>query len=262
MKRPFKSVSFGSMLCFFALYPVLISGTHKTASALDAGSTATNILPPAVTVSVIPVIKSEEELLQEEANALYDSIGGKKYGLSPKAFACAFKGYKHLLEKKQLNKDDVLSICDFSLSSRRKRMFVIDVEQKKLLVNTWVAHGRNSGGEYARSFSNGMESHKSSLGFYVTRNTYYGEHGLALKIKGLENGINDKADERNIVIHGSEYVGAKYLRSNRVNGRSFGCPAVPKKDSDKVIQTIKGGTCLFIYHPTTKYLTKSKILND
>ena len=128
-------------------------------------------------------------------------------------------------------------------------------------MNTYVAHGRNSGGEYARSFSNKPESHKSSLGFYVTRNSYYGDHGLALKIDGLENGINDKADARNIVIHGSDYVGSGYLRGNRINGRSFGCPAIPKKDTQKLIHTIKGGSCLFIYHPTTHYLAKSTILN-
>jgi L,D-transpeptidase catalytic domain len=255
-------VSFGSLLCFFALYPVLISGTHKKVADEEAisatASTSTHLPSPVIKTA----IKCSAEILMEEADAMYDSIQGKKIGLSRKAFECAWKGYKHLQETGQLRNNEVLSICDFSLSSRRKRMFIIDVAEKKLLMTTWVAHGRNSGGEYARSFSNSAESHKSSLGFYVTRNTYFGDHGLALKIKGLENGINDKADERNIVIHGSEYVGSGYLQSNRVNGRSFGCPAVPVKDTEKVISTIKGGSCLFIYHPTTRYLSKSKILND
>jgi hypothetical protein len=82
-----------------------------------------------------------------------------------------------------------------------------------------------------------------------------------LKIDGLENGINNNADERNIVIHGSKYVGPNYLRYNRVSGRSFGCPAVPTKDTQKVINTIKDGSCLFIYHPAKIYLSRSKILN-
>jgi predicted DNA-binding WGR domain protein len=181
--------------------------------------------------------------------------------MSRKAFEYAWKGYKNLLTKRKINKDEVLSICDFSQSSRKKRFYIIDVEQKKVLINTWVAHGRNSGGEYARSFSNRAESHQSSLGFYVTRSTYYGGHGLALKIDGLEKNINDQANARNIVIHGSKYVGAKFLRQSRINGRSFGCPAIPETDNNKVIETIKGGSCLFIYHPTKSYLQNSKVLN-
>jgi hypothetical protein len=129
------------------------------------------------------------------------------------------------------------------------------------LINTYVAHGRKSGSEYARSFSNNPDSHMSSLGFYKTETTYYGDHGLALKIEGLEKGFNDKADERNIVLHGSKYVGADYLRYNRFSGRSFGCPAIPSSQVSSVVNTIKNGSCLFIYHPTKKYLTQSKILN-
>jgi hypothetical protein len=128
-------------------------------------------------------------------------------------------------------------------------------------MNTYVAHGRRSGSEYARSFSNNPESHKSSLGFYLTEHTYYGDHGLALKIQGLERGINDKAGSRNIVIHGSEYVGPDFLRWNKFSGRSFGCPAVPSSDNQELIETIKNGSCLFIYYPTKKYIRKSKILN-
>ena len=135
------------------------------------------------------------------------------------------------------------------------------MEEKKVLINTWVAHGRKSGSEFARSFSNRMESHKSSLGFYLTEQTYYGDHGLALKIQGLERGFNDKAAKRNIVVHGSDYVGPDFLKWNKANGRSFGCPAVPSDDIDEVIETIKDGSCLFIYYPTKKYLVKSKILN-
>jgi hypothetical protein len=255
MYKPFKSVSVGSLLCLFFSWPVLISGTHKQ----DESKETPTII--STTSSAVTVIKSASQLLLEEADALYDSMHLKKWGLSKKAFEYAWKGYKQLLDERRLNNDEVLSICDFSQSSRRKRLYIIDVAEKKLLLNTYVAHGRNSGGEYARSFSNKDESHKSSLGFYVTRNTYYGDHGLALKIDGLENGINDRADERNIVIHGSQYVGANYLRNNKMNGRSFGCPAVPAKDTQKVIYTIKDGSCLFIYHPTKVYLTRSRILN-
>ncbi len=161
-----------------------------------------------------------------------------------------------------MDKKSILSICDFSQSSKNKRLYIIDVENMKLVLNTYVAHGKNSGSEYAKSFSNSPESLKSSLGFYVTRNTYNGCHGLSLKIQGLEKGFNDKADERNIVVHGSDYVGYDFVRFNHFSGRSFGCPAVPSRQTPLVINAIKEGSCLFIYHPTKQYLTHSKILNS
>jgi hypothetical protein len=149
-----------------------------------------------------------------------------------------------------------------SQSSRNKRLYVLDLEQRTVLINTYVAHGRNSGREYARLFSNNPASHKSSLGFYVTEDTYYGSNGLSLKICGMERGFNDRANGRNIVIHGSEYVGPDFMRMNHFNGRSYGCPAVPADETETVIDAIKGGSCLFIYHPTKKYIGRSKILNS
>ncbi|HEY6504330.1 MAG TPA: murein L,D-transpeptidase catalytic domain family protein, partial [Chitinophagaceae bacterium] len=110
-------------------------------------------------------------------------------------------------------------------------------------------------GEYARKFSNRPESHQSSLGFYITKNAYSGEHGLSLRVVGLEPGFNDRAYRRAIVLHGATYIGGGF------SGRSYGCPAVPKEECRKIINTIKNGTCLFIYHPEKKYLRGSKILN-
>ncbi len=205
--------------------------------------------------------KIASALIAAEATCLYDSMDLKSCGLSEKAFEYAYKGYRYLVNHHLLIRNDVISICDFSQSSRSKRLYVVDLEQKKILINTYVAHGRKSGSEFAKSFSNNAESHKSSLGFYITQQTYYGDHGLSLKIRGLEKGFNDKAYKRNIVIHGSEYVGPDFLSMNKFCGRSFGCPAVPSAETDQLIQTIKNGSCLFIYYPTKKYITKSKILN-
>jgi hypothetical protein len=202
------------------------------------------------------------EDFEAEVSTLYDQIELKQFGLTRKAFEYAYKGYVYLLQHHLLRRTDVLSICDFSQSSRNKRLYVINMDQKTVLLNTYVAHGRNSGSEYARTFSNNPKSHKSSLGFYVTRETYYGDHGLSLKIHGLEKGFNDKADRRNIVIHGSHYVGQDFLLDNEFNGRSFGCPAIPFSETEQVIESIKDGSCLFIYHPTKKYIVKSKILNS
>lgn len=198
---------------------------------------------------------------EAEVSGLYNETDLEESGLKRSVFEYAYKGYLVLLQQHKLTRSDVITICDFSQSSRSRRLYIVDLENKKILVNTFVAHGRRSGGEYAKAFSNSASSHKSSLGFYVTEQTYVGKHGLSLKIHGLEKGFNDKADRRNIVVHGSKYVGESFLQSNRVNGRSFGCPAVPISDVSDVIEDIKGGSCLFIYYPAKKYLKVSKILN-
>ncbi len=170
------------------------------------------------------------------------------------------KGYELLENKGKLRNSNILTICDFSKSSTEKRMYIIDVANYKMLLNTYVAHGKNSGGEYARKFSNKVKSLASSLGFFVTKNIYFGKHGLSLKLAGLEPGYNDKAEQRAVVIHGAPYIGDNLLHSSYM-GRSFGCPAVPKAQASKVISLIKDGTCLFIYHPSASYLHGSKILN-
>ena len=196
-----------------------------------------------------------------EMELIYDSLQLGKKGLKKEAFNYAYAGYKKLEEEGKLNKEGLITICDLSQSSRRKRLYLIDLNECKLLLNTYVAHGKNSGGEYARKFSNKPESLQSSLGFYRTKTTYYGGHGLALTISGLEPGFNDKAERRKIVVHGSQYIGDNYRRWGKFMGRSFGCPAVPMKQSKILINTIKDGSCLFIYHPSKTYLKGSKILN-
>ena len=204
---------------------------------------------------------SKAAAFAEEVSNLYTQIDLKQSGLTKKAFEYALKGYYYLLDHHWLNKTNILSICDLSQSSRNRRLYVVDLEQKKVLVNTYVAHGHNSGKEFANSFSNNPSSHKTSLGFYVTQGTYYGNNGLSLKMRGMERGFNDRAGGRNIVVHGSEYVGPDFLQMNKFCGRSYGCPAVPADESENIIDLIKEGSCLFIYHPTKKYISRSKILN-
>jgi len=205
---------------------------------------------------------SKAAAFAEEVSNLYTQIDLKQAGLTKKAFEYALKGYYYLLDHHWLNKTNILSICDLSQSSRNRRLYVVDLEQKKVLINTYVAHGHNSGKEFANSFSNNPSSHKTSLGFYVTQGTYYGNNGLSLKVRGMERGFNDRAGGRNIVVHGSEYVGPDFLQMNKFCGRSYGCPAVPADESENIIDLIKEGSCLFIYHPTKKYISRSKILNS
>ena len=140
-------------------------------------------------------------------------------------------------------------------------MYIIDVKNYKVLFNTYVAHGKNTGLQYAEKFSNRPESLQSSLGFYVTKTTYFGKHGRSLKLSGLEPAINDQAEARAVVVHGATYIGAHRLAAPYM-GRSFGCPAVPQEVSNKVIDLIQDGTCMFIYHPSQNYLKQSSILND
>ena len=203
----------------------------------------------------------EVKMVIEQALTLYDSMKLEKSGLNQKAFEYAWRGYHNLLKTGQLKKSYVLTVCDFTQSSSSKRMYVIDVAHKKLLFNTYVSHGMNSGVEYATTFSNKANSFKSSLGFFVTTKTYVGKNGLSLKVKGLEKGYNDQAAKRHIVLHGSDYISPEYLKDNGEMGRSLGCAAIPNIMSPKIIKTIKNGSCLFIYHPTTKYLTHSNVIN-
>ena len=174
--------------------------------------------------------------------------------LSYDVFAKAYTGYLNLLNEGKLHSDKaVISICDFNLPSTENRLWVIDLASHKVLFNTYVAHGQGSGDDCAMSFSNNFNSHQSSLGFYVTGDTYTGEHGLSLKLNGMDEGFNDAALERGIVVHSAAYVSKEYIAGNERLGRSWGCPAVPDHLKLPIINAIAGGTCLFIYHSDSKY---------
>ena len=216
---------------------------------------------PSKVVAVSPANNTAISPADNTAQVLYNTINLQQYGLSEEAFDYAWKGYEHLLAKGMISRSNYLTICDFSQSSQQKRFYIIDVVNQQLITNTYVAHGKNSGAEYATRFSNKPESLQSSLGFYVTDRTYIGEHGLSLRINGVDPGYNDKAMERTIVIHGAAYVDPARAKAGIFMGRSWGCPAVPQKESATIIETIKNGTCLFIYHPGKTYLLGSKILN-
>ena len=157
---------------------------------------------------------------------------------------------------------DVLTLIDFSKPSTAERMVVLDLRQKKILYTSVVSHGRNSGGNYATSFSNQNGSYKSSLGFYVTENTYQGKHGTSLILNGLEKGFNDKAKQRAIVVHGADYTNPAVAVSAGRLGRSLGCPALPLSNYRPIINTIKNGTLLFIYANDQHYLAHSSILSS
>ncbi|MCW3121154.1 MAG: hypothetical protein JWQ38_646 [Flavipsychrobacter sp.] len=182
--------------------------------------------------------------------------------LAYEAFNKAYHGYLNLKTAGKICTDkEILSVCDFSLPSTANRLWIIDLKQKKVLYNTYVAHGQGSGDDFATSFSNRENSHQSSLGFYITGETYQGEHGTSLRLAGQDQGFNDNAFDRGIVVHGAAYVCDNFVCSNSRLGRSWGCPAVPAALSLPIINTIKDGTCLFIYYPDTKYFSTTYWVN-
>lgn len=182
--------------------------------------------------------------------------------LSYDVFAKAYAGYNNLKAEGKLSADKhILTVCDYSLSSTKNRMWVIDLAANKVLLNTYVAHGQGTGEEFARAFSNNDGSHQSSMGFYVTGDTYNGSHGNSLYLHGMDKGYNDAAYARSIVMHGAAYVSKDFIAGQGRLGRSWGCPAVSAELCDKVIDYTKGGTCLFIYYPEEQYLAESYWLN-
>ena len=172
----------------------------------------------------------------------------------------ALSGYEILKKEQTINRPEIITIIDYSLPSDKERLWVLDLVESKVLYHCLVSHGRNSGEVMAEKFSNKPGSYTSSPGFYTTGETYFGKHGLSLRLDGIENGINDKARERAIVIHGADYVSPEFIEKNGRLGRSLGCPAVPEELSAEIIETIKDGTCLFVYAPSESYLSKSQVI--
>lgn len=176
-------------------------------------------------------------------------------------FEKAIKGYTYLKQTDGLMNEEFLTIIDFSKTSIKKRLWTIDIATKEVRFNELVAHGKRTGDAEAKYFSNSHSSHKSSLGFYTTGGLYYGRNNLSLKLNGLEKGFNSNAFARGIVIHGANYVNLSIASGADRIGRSFGCPAVSQQANKPLVNTIKGGSCLFIYHPTANYLEESRIIN-
>jgi hypothetical protein len=185
-----------------------------------------------------------------------------KQGISIDLFTYAIKGYEYLDKLNRIANRNFITIIDFSKPSSEKRLFVINTETGDVLFKTLVAHGRNSGKEWASRFSNATSSFASSLGFYTTAGIYNGKHGISLRLNGCEKGFNDNAYKRAVVMHGAEYVSSNFIEQNGFLGRSHGCPAIPTTVSKKIIDVIKDGSCLFIYAPSKKYLSLSPIINS
>lgn len=240
------------LLTFTSMSPGVASGENP---AVGENPTGGEKLP-----SLLPSYSDESIVVKRIVDSLYTAMKLEEIGLKKNVFFAAMKGYEYLLSKEKLHKEGLLTICDYSQSSSQKRLYVLDINRAKVLFNTYVSHGKNSGGEYAKSFSNKEDSHKSSLGFMITADTYFGKAGYSLRLDGMERGINSNVRERDIVMHGSEYVNANRADEGSQMGRSYGCPAVPKTISKKIIDAIKGGSCFFSYSNDKWYAMNSSIM--
>lgn len=220
---------------------------------ISTSFTNTTIIPATTDVTLNKV--------EDDISSLYE-VFKKQNETVPQlmSFSQAVKGYSKLKSQGKIE-NETLTIIDFSLSSTAKRLWVLDMKTYKVLFNTVVAHGRNTGGEFATKFSNTNNSNQSSLGFYITDNTYYGKNGLSLFLDGQEKGFNDNARKRYVVFHGAKYANPDFAKRNGRLGRSLGCPAVPTAFNTAIIKQIKNKSCMFIYHPNKKYQETSKLVS-
>jgi hypothetical protein len=201
------------------------------------------------------------DLFEKHLRQVYTETGLDTAGLNYDVYHKAMVGFYNIERKNKINKP-VLSVVDFQKKSTEKRLWVFDIDERKLLFHDLVAHGKNTGENTAEDFSNLANSNKSSIGFYLTQNTYIGKHGLSLIINGLENGFNDNAKARSIVVHGANYVSEEYVENVGRCGRSQGCPAVSESICEGLVCTISDRSVMFIYYPDEKYLSESEYLKQ
>ncbi len=187
------------------------------------------------------------------------TILSEAQGLNPHVLGLALQAYKKLRQQ-GYDHQQVLTIVDYSKPSTEPRMWVIDLKNLKVAFQTLVAHGKNSGGNYADSFSNQPQSLKSSIGVYLTENTYVGHDGYSLRLDGLEPGFNSNAFSRDIIVHPANYVSESFAERHDRLGRSWGCFAVNPKIAPQLINNIKNGTVIFAYYPDKQWLEHSQFI--
>lgn len=229
------------VVSFIALNPrdqVAAAAKAETAPAPAAVAVVPAVAPVAAPAAVaVPAVATPATL----------AFARGADGLSPKVLAMALDAVACARARGIEGRDDLLTVIDYSLPSTQPRLWVLDLAKGEVLYHELVAHGRGSGDNIATRFSNAMDSHQTSLGLFLTGGTYEGGNGYSLKLKGLDEGVNDRAEQRSIVIHGAWYVSAEHARSQGRLGRSWGCPALSETSARPVIDRIKGGSFVFSY---------------
>ena len=231
--------------------------THNIATSAELISETEN----KITFSETEPILQSLAIFEDSIQSLYDKIKLSEYDLSYQVFRYAMTGYYSLRQAGKLNDKQIISIIDFTKSSAKKRFYTIDLSRLAVKFHTLVSHGKNTGEDAAKSFSNILHSNQSSLGFYVTGETYVGSKGYSLKLDGIESGYNDKMRERAVVMHNAEYVSESWVKKYGRLGRSQGCPALPVEIGKKVIDVVKNKTVIFAYYNDETYLQTSSYLD-
>lgn len=228
---------------------------------LSFGKDSKNTTDLKTNATVKTIAKVEKVTVDSKIESVYNTLNSNNFKMPElKTFSEALKGF-YLLKERGVVRKNILTLIDFSLSSNTKRLWVIDLTTNTILFNSLVAHGRNTGEEFATAFSNLNSSFKSSLGFYATGEIYQGKHGASLRLDGLENGVNDNARERGVVMHGADYVSESFIRDHKRLGRSQGCPALPVEMTNEIIQLIKDKSCLYIYHPSRSFTMEERLIS-
>jgi hypothetical protein len=184
-----------------------------------------------------------------------------RHDASPEVLKLALKAVSCATATGEIAPPPTLTLIDYSRPSTEPRLWVFDLKSGRMLFSELVAHGRNTGENMATRFSDSLNSHQSSLGLFVARDTYVGSNGYSLRLDGLEPGFNSRARERAIVMHGAPYVDPALAEKQGRIGRSWGCPAVREAIARKVIDTVRGGGVIFSYYPDQSWLNSSRFLN-
>jgi hypothetical protein len=236
--------------------------TKESAATLITAMSTDALTMPARPLALLNGLFPDEFVFEDSVQSLYHAINLQEYNLSYKVFKYAMTGYFNLRQQGKLSDKKMISIIDFSKKSSLKRFYTIDLEQLAVKFFTYVSHGKNTGEDEAKSFSNVLHSNQSSLGFYVTGETYVGSKGYSLKLDGMEKGYNDNIRERAVVIHNADYVSEAFIKKYGRLGRSQGCPALPVELGKKIIDVVKNKTAIFAYSEDEQYLHTSSILDS
>jgi hypothetical protein len=228
---------------------------------LDAGLRVSSLRAILVAVVIFSVPLAATGMVASKAEAGKTPVPSASK-VSTDVMDLAFSAASCAVRAGAVQSPSTLTVIDYSKPSTEKRLWVLDMRTHAVLYEELVAHGMGTGDNVATSFSNEPETHKSSLGLFVTEGTYVGKNGYSLRLNGLDEGFNDRARERAIVMHGAPYVSETFAQAQGRLGRSWGCPALREAVAHELIDHVKGGNLVFAYYPNAQWLKTSQYLGD
>lgn len=259
-----KNTAYASAATLLLALATLVIPALASSSANDAPAASRTTAPAARSAPVPKPAPAPAVEAPETAPAAREAVlpSFDAPGLRPHVLRLALEAAEQADRRGLVKRPELLTVIDYSLPSTEERLWVLDLERGEVLFHELTTHGKGTGGNLAREFSNVSMSLKSNLGLMTTAETYYGKNGYSLRLDGHERGFNDQARPRAIVIHGADYATPAFVRRIGRLGRSWGCPALDPEVSRQVIDTIQGGSVVFGYYPSESYLTRSAFLGD